>query len=465
MKREIERPTSSEAAAPGSSEGAPWPSAGRAWYAVFVLTVAVLFESIDRQVMSLLIEPIKADLKISDTQASLLLGVAFAMFSVILGLPIARLADRMSRRLIIGTGIVLWSAMTAVCGLANTYWQLFLARVGVGVGDATNAPATFSMLSDYFPKEKLPKATSVISMGFTLGGAVSMLVGATVLTLIADMPSIPVPLVGELKPWQLTFVIVGLPGILVGFLLATVREPQRRGLRVRTEDKDKGSAPQALPVRDVVRFLHERWTTYVPIFLGLGFKSIFAFGTHLWLPAFFMRTYGWTAPQIGFIQGIIALVVTPIGMMAGGFLAEWLTKKGVEDANMRLVLAGAIGAIPFSVLYPLMPTPEMALILHAVNSLVTVIGAGPGHAALQIITPNQMRGQVTALYFFVFNLIGFGLGPLIIALFTDFLFGSDQSLRYSMSIAAATLLPFSVVVLWLGLKPYRRSVIQAKEWS
>ena len=437
-----------------------WPSVARSWYAVFVFAIVLMFAFIDRQIITLLVGPIKKDLGVSDTQMSMLLGFAFVMFYVVLGIPIARLADVKSRRLIIGIGIAVWSAMTAACGLAQNYWQLFAARIGVGVGEACNGPATFSMLSDYFPREKLAKAAAVLSIGFFIGSGIALIVGGQVVQLVSGMPDIAVPLIGTIHSWQVAFIAVGLPGLFIAALIRTVEEPRRRGLIAPLPGAPVQKA-RALPIRDIFRYLFDDWKSYGPMYAGMGLRSMVAFGASAWLPTFFIRTYGWTAPQVGMALGVILLTISPLGLLAGGFLAEWYAKKGYADANMRVNLISTIAILPTSMLYPLMPTPELAIVLFAANSFLASIGPGPANAALQTITPNQMRAQVTALYLFVFNLIGYGVGPVTVAVITDYIFQSESALRYSLAINAAVLGPIAWLIFWYGLKPYRESYIRA----
>ena len=431
----------------------PWPSPIRAWYGVAVFTLVLTFNAIDRQIMNLLVEPIKHDLAISDTQMSLLLGFSYAVFSAVAGIPIARLADVKSRRLIIAIGVIGWSTMTAACGIAQNYWQLFLARVGVGVGDACNAPATFSILADTFPKDKLHQATSVLSIGFLTGTGISLIVGATVIQLVAGTPSILLPLVGEIRSWQLVFILVGLPGLLLALLLTTVEEPKRRGLMGGTAEK-----PEALPLVEILRFLHSEWKTYGPIFLTLAFRAMLGFGIIVWLPSFFIRTYGWTPSMIGYSQGLILLVVAPVGLVCGSFLAGWLLKRGYRDANLRVVMIASIAIAPCAMIFPLLPDPRWALGVYALYTFLAYLSPGPQNAALQIITPNQMRAQITAMFILIFNLVGFGVGPTFIAMFTDYVLGDESYLRYSLALGGLVLAPLAALVTWYGLEPYTESL-------
>lgn len=435
-----------------------WPTPAKAYWGLSVLTVALLVATIDRSIISLLVEPIKADLNLSDTQFSLLTGFAFVFFYAFLGLPIARLADVHSRRTIIGVGIAFWSFATILCGLASTFWQLFWARVGVGAGESSFAPATYSILTDSFPPEKLPRAFAINSLGFIAGGGISNLAGGAVIAAIASVGLISLPFVGELKPWQMVFIIVGLPGFLVAAMMATVEEPKRKGQLKQTDGKAK-----ALPIREIFAYLHQERRTYGPMFLSLAVKVLLSYGAILWLPALFIRTHGWTAPQIAYVLGVTALIAAPLGLWLGSFISERWAKQGRNDAYMRLVLYASIGLTPFAIAYPLVGDPWLAIGLYGVNSFIASIGIAPGNAALQVVTPAEMRGQVRALYQFVFNVIGYAAGPLIVALFTDYLFGAEDQLRYSMALLAIILAPAACVVTWFGVKPYGESFARAME--
>jgi len=419
---------------------------------------------LDRGILNLLVEPIKRDLHLSDLQMSLVMGFAFACFYVVLGLPIARLADSRSRRAIVGTGIAIFSLMTTLCGIAQNFWQLFLCRVGVGVGEACNGPATFSMLADLFPPPKLPRAISVMNFGFFFGLGVSLLIGGAVVQLVAALPPLQLPLIGTLRSWQYTFLLVGLPGLLVAALFATVREPPRRGRMTGPAAAATGRAA-SIPVREVVRFIWHNRAAYGPMFLGLALQTVLAFGIQSWTPAFFMRSYGWTIAQIGWTQGLIILIFWPLGLIPGGMIAERLARRGYDDANLRVTIAALLAYLPFEIAFPLMPTALGANIMLAMAGFCISFGVGPQNAALQTITPGEMRGQVTAFFLFVFNIIGFGLGSTVVALLTQYLFGSEAMLRYSLATTVAILTPAVVLILTFGLKAYGRSVARARSWT
>jgi MFS family permease len=440
------------------------PSPGRAWYGLGMLTLVLLIATVDRSVPSLLIGPLKNDLKINDTQVTLLVNLAFVAAYAFLGLPISRLADVRSRRLIIGVGIAFWSIMTALCGMAGTFWQFFLARVGVGAGESTLAPATYSILTDSFAREKLPRAMAILSMGFTAGVALATVVGGAVVQALGGSTEFELPLIGTVRMWQMVFLVVGLPGLAAAGLMATVLEPRRRGFMSR-HGGAHGSRRRAVPIGAIAAFFHSERATYVPMFVAMGIKTMLLFGTGFWMNQFFVRTYHWTVPDAAYAQGLVTLVMSIPGLLAGGWLAEHYTKRGYDDANMRVLLIASILVVPTSVLFPLMPSATLALVLCGLNTFFGSLGIGPANAALQIVTPNEMRGQIRAAYQFVFNVVGYAAGGTIVAIFTDYVFRDDAALRYSLATAAAIVGPLAVGITWWGLQPYARSYARAREWS
>ena len=443
-------------------DATPWPSPRQAWYAVFVFALALMINFLDRGIITLLVPDIKADLHLSDFQMSVVMGFAFVIFYLFLGLPVARYADVGTRRTIVSVGIGLWSIATALCGLAANFWQLFLFRVATGVGESCNGPATFSMMSDLFPPRKLSRAIAVLNFGFMAGTGMALIVGGAVIHVLSAVPPIHVPLLGDLKPWQMTFVLVGLPGVLVAALMLTVKEPHRRG-RI-TAGAVKGTRPASVPVGDVVRFVLDNRRTYGPMLLGLAFNTVLAFGTSSWMPTFFGRTYGWSMTEVGLVTGSVFLIVWPFGAMFGSWLAERFQKQGHDDANLRVVVWTILLLIPGQVALPLMPRPEFAVALAALNGFIAAWVLGPQNAAIQVVTPNEMRGQITALALFIFNVVGFGLGPTFIAAFTQYVFGSDLMLRYALSASAIILGPLAAASILWGLRPYGRAVARARAW-
>ncbi|MDX2143593.1 MAG: MFS transporter [Rhodospirillaceae bacterium] len=447
---------------PGPDHEPPYPSPAYSWYVVVVLTLAYMLSFLDRQIMALMVQPIKRDLGISDTAMSLLLGLAFAIFYTILGLPIGRWADRASRRGIIGGGIALWCLMTAACGLARDYWTLFLARIGVGVGEATLAPSALSLISDYFPKEKRGQALSFYNAGVGLGAAVAMILGGQVIQYVSTQPPVELPVLGQLYAWQTVFLVVGLPGLLVAALMLTVKEPFRRGKMKR---QVAAGASDEIPVAEVVQFLKQRWKMFASHFVGMSVVTILGYAYFSWLPTTFIRTWGWSIGQISLAYGIIMIVTVPLGVNFGGWLSDRLYKQGHKDGHMRSNLYGvAIFMAGPYVLVPLMPTPELALFVLVFGSIGGAWVTATGAASLMMICPNQMRGQITALYYFVISILGLTVGPSAVAIVTDFVFKDEAMLRYSLALTCGVATMFAIVLLVYNLKYFRAGVAEAQQW-
>lgn len=434
-----------------------WPRPIYAWYAVGVLMLAYTNSFIDRQIISLLIEPIRRDLQINDTQVSLLAGIAFTIFYTLMGVPIARLSDQKNRRSIIMIGMSFWSLMTSACGLAGSYWQLFLARMGVGVGEATLSPAAMSIISDYFPLNKLARAISVYSMGVYFGAGLALIIGGFVVQLVSQAGNVTLPLIGEVYPWQITFFVVGIMGLPIILLLMTVKEPLRRGV-AKTTDRFNASS-----LAELKKFVRANLRTLTYHFLAFSFIGIGIIGYMVWTPTLFIRTWGWQASEIGFVYGFILFIGGTSGVYAGGFLADWLQKRGHSDAILRAASYCALMAIPFAVATPLASNSMIAVAGLTITSFFLAMPQGLPAAALQVIAPNALRAQLTALYFLIGNMIALGFGPTVYALVTDYVFGDPNMLRYSIAVVSVIVLPLGALFAYLALKPYRQSVARAQQ--
>lgn len=424
-----------------------------AWYTVGVLFVAYVTSFLDRSILTLLVDPIRNSLDISDLQLSVLHGFAFAMFYVILGIPIARYADSHNRVRLISLGILVWSVMTALAGFARTFLHMFVARIGVGIGQATLSPAAYSILSDSFPAHKLTRALSLYQTGIYVGTGLAMIIGGFV---IVNVPALNMPVYGPMEPWQVVFVLIGLPGVLVAALMYTIREPVRKGLMARR------TTQTAIPIREVIGFIVRRRETYGLLIGGVAAKSLAFYGITAWLPAFFMRTFQWDAAEVGLRYGLASIVFGLLGINAGGIIAGWLRTRGYVDANVRvgLVCFACLGPIGF--LAPLLPSATAAMGLYCGFIFFASAPVGCQAAVLQEITPNQMRAQVSSVYLFLSNVFGIGLGPTFVAFFTDVVFRDDFAVGYSMAIAAAVGGPLAAFLYWRALKPYRASYKSAQ---
>jgi MFS family permease len=459
---------SSQADAPSTIEkDAPpldpesYPNPAYAWFVVSLLTLAYVFSFIDRQILNMMVDPIRQDLGIGEIGMSLLMGASFAVFYSFFGIPLGRLADTRSRRLLISVGVGVWSVMTAGSGLTRTFWQLALMRMGVGVGEASLSPAAYSIISDYFRPQLRSTAISVYSMGIYIGAGLAFILGGLVVEFAKGHESFVLPLVGAVRSWQLVFFIVGLPGLLVAASMLLIREPSRKSLYVSREQK---GAPTVLTASAFWSYLNDNRMTFTCLYLGIAMLALFGYGAFAWIPTFFMRQFGLTHGRTGLVFGSIVMVAGTSGVVAGGGLADWLRARGRQDANVAVALLAAILVIPFVVAFPLAPTAAWSAALITPVTFFCSMPFGVAPAAIQQLMPNAMRSQASALYLFVISLIGLGAGPTVVAALTSRIF-DDQHIGYSLLVVGVLSYVCGGLLLYLGLRPYRRSLEYLKEWS
>lgn len=430
-----------------------WPAPAVAWTTAILLMLANTLAFVDRQALALLVQPIKADLQVSDTAMSLLYGLSFTLFYVLVGIPVARIADRSNRRNIVVGAVFVWSVATALCGFARSFATLFAARVGVGAGEGGLSPAAYSILSDSFPKERLAAAMGVYQMGIYVGGALALVLGGVIATQVPPSAVVALPVIGDVKGWQLIFLILGIPGILLSAVMLTIREPARQGTRRDTA---------VIPLPRFVAELRQRWQAYAGISVGFSLMILVGNATGAWIPAFLERKFAMTTAQIGASYGPLVLVCGVAGTLTGGFFAAVLRRRGFRYANLQAALLGFTVLIPVSVAFPLMATPALALALIGVMNFFAGFNFGGGLAALQEITPNRMRALVSSGYMLLVNLIGAAGGPLAIALVTDYGFADPADLPLAISAVCAVASPLALVFLLLGLHGYANVLREAE---
>ncbi len=425
-----------------------YPDESYAWYVMVVLVIAYAFSYVDRTIIALLVEPIRASLDITDTEISLLHGIAFALFYTLLGMPIGWLADRGNRVKIISVGIFLWSVATAICGLATSFLQMFLARVAVGVGEAALSPSAYSLVTDYFRPTQLARALSVYNAGLFIGSGLALVIGGAV---IAVTPALDLPVVGRLEPWQVTFMYVGLPGVLIAFWAYTLREPKRLGTTPEGEQRHGLGTHLAR----AFGYIKERPSAYLYHFTGFSLYAFIWTGTSFWIPTHFIRNFEFTQGEIGGIYGMIVVIFGLTGVTCGGLLAGHWRKMGKTDAELRTGITGVMLTLPFGVLAPLMPNATLGLIGFCGLTFFASFPWGAATASLQIITPNRLRATVSAIFLFLVNLVGIGIAATVIAMIKDFVFGYDEAINFAISISVGVTAPVSAFLLWRGLAPYR----------
>jgi len=443
----------------------PYPNPVYAWYVVAVLVIAYTFSFIDRQILSLLVQPMKRDLGISDFEMSLLQGFAFAIFYALVGLPIGRMVDNKKRVTIISVGILVWSVMTALSGTARFYWQLFIYRMGVGVGEAALSPAAYSMLADYFRPERMGFALGVYGIGVYIGAGLALIIGAQVIAAVGTGDMTILPLIGEIYPWQVVFLAVGLPGILVAAWMWTIKEPERRG-HMRTEiGADGVEKHAALPFGEVVAFMWSNRRTLISHNICNALAAMMAYGVAAWVPSFLLRTHGWSIVDAGFYYGTIIMIFGTAGVVAGGWAGDKFTARGKENGRLMVMAVGCLAAAPFALAYPLFDNITLVMIFLAGSTFFSTFALAPGAAAIQELMPNQMRGFASAVLIFVITLIGLGLGPSAIAGMTDFYFQDEMMLRYSLAYLPPATLIIAGLIGLSGMTPYLESRRRGLEWQ
>lgn len=408
----------------------PSPQAPRIylWYVVGLMSVVNLFNYLDRMALSVLMPSIKADLQLTDSQLGLLVGLAFAIFYGLCGIPIARLADHAVRKRIIATAICVWSLMTALCGAAQSYWQLFLARVGVGAGEAGCLPPSQSMMSDYFPAHQRPMVFAVMSIGLFLG----MMCG--------------VMITGHLEQafgWRWAFVLVGLPGLLLGLIVAlTLREP-RRGYY----DPSLTETGAARSLRETLRVLFSRrsYRLLAVYQISIGFAQ---YGIPQWLPSFYQRVFAADPHYVATWLGLAIGVGSMTGLALGGWAALHLARANPGHPMRLGALATAFALAAAGVV---LSASSAAISIASVALMCAFwhVSTGAFLSAIQGQAPQRMRATASAVLILLNALIGYGLGPFSVGILSDALsaqFG-DQTLRFALIGPLATF-PSAIWSLW-----------------
>jgi MFS family permease len=401
-------------------------------YVLGILFLAYVLNFVDRQIISILAEPIKQALGISDSWLGFLGGPAFAIFYATLGIPIARLADLWVRRSVIAIGLALWSAMTAVSGLSQNFTQMALARVGVGVGEASLSPPAHSLIADYFPVEKRATALGVYAMGIHIGILVGLVVGGWL---------------EEVWGWRVAFFAVGLPGIALAVIVRlTVREPVRGA---QESAPIEGAAP---PVSEVVRFLAAR-RSFVHLSLGIGFTAFAGYAFAFWAPQFLRRVHEMSSGEIGTKIGIGLGVGGAIGSVLAGVLADRLGRRDVRWW-MRVPAVACIGPLPFTLTFLLVSDPDVALLLAFPGVIIAAMYQGPVFSTVQTLAPVRMRAVAAGILFFVTNIIGLALGPQSVGWLNDYVFAAHgaEAVRYSLLVVLFVMGVWSAVHFLLAAR-------------
>jgi MFS family permease len=396
---------------------------GQRWSALGLLTLCYTLSFIDRQALTLLVEPVQQSLQISDSQFALLHGAPFALFYAIFGILIGRAADRTDRRAIIASSVLFWSIATVSSGLARSFWQLLVARVGVALGEGALPPAAYSLISDTFAPNYWGRAMSVFASGIYFGAASALLLGGYLMSTLPAELELAYPPV-KLAQWQLVLIVLGCLGLPLALAAALMKEPLRR-----TPTKTAASTAE------LIQLYRRNWPLYASHHFGFGLFTFIGYAVNVWVPTFFMRSFDWTAAQIGMRYGLVMLICSPIGLLIGGAACDWLRTKGYLDAHVRgSLFSTALLPVPIATL-TLSGDPEIAFASLIAFNLAFSFHTGVGVAALHDFTPHHFHGTATAIFMLCSNIIGLGGGPLAVALLTDFVFQDRYAVGQSLLVA------------------------------
>lgn len=449
-------PDRSESTAQASADESaisPYPREAYSWYVVGILMIVYVFSFMDRQILALLVDPIKADLDISDTQISYLGGFAFALFYTLFGIPIARMADSKNRKVIISAGLATWSLFTMLCGTANRFLSFALFRMGVGVGEATLSPSAYSMISDMFRPERMAIAISIYSAGIYIGTGLSNIFGGLVIGYAESMDNLSLPIIGAVESWQYVFFAVGFPGLLFTLVMLSVKEPVRRVSIGAGESQQK-----SIPLDQVVDYIRANQKTFLYHNVGFALCSFISYGGAYWIPSYLIRIHELTRQEAGLYYGSIVMVFGTAGIIFGGWLSDRLSQKGQVDSKIKVGMLAAMLHIPFGIVYPLMPDANWALLLLCPAVFTAAMPFGVAPAAIQQMMPARMRAQGAAVYLFVINFIGLGLGPTAVAWFTDYVYGDPNKVHMSLLWVSTFFGVIAVFLLWKAFEHFQKSL-------
>ena len=428
-----------------------WPKPIYAWFFTSILLVAYIISFIDRQMINYLVVPIKEDMGLTDFEISFIQGWGFVLAYIIFSIPFGRIVDKVNRvRVLIG-GIIIWSVATAACGFSKNSWQLVLSRSGVGAGEAALTPASWSIISDLFPVEKRSFPMSIYLMGPYIGQGLSLLFGAQILRIYNE----PVTLFESIivQPWQIIFLIIAIPGVILGLLMFALKDPVRKEVLV--SEKEEGTDS----IKEVFAYVIKNIGAYMPLLIGSAFIVVLLYGVQSWVPTFLHRIHGWEHTRIGDQYGLVALFAGSLGVVSGPMAEKYLTKLNFNAATIIVCIITAVALTIIGPITFLSLSSDIVLIGIFITSFFITLPLALFATSLQNITPNQYRGVVTGLYVFTVNITGYGLGPMVVAFFTDKVFKSEMAIDLSMAAMFLICGPISFFIFYLGRKPFAKALV------
>jgi len=437
-------------------EARVWPSAGAAYWALAVIILATFMSFLDQVVFGMLAESIKRDFQLTDTQLGFLAGPATIICYFFVGIPLGRLADIYPRKLVLSVSAAFVGILVALSGIAQNFAQFVGSRVFLAAGGSAHAPSSYSLLTDAFPPRILTRAFALLQLGFIGGTTLGPIIGGQLVTASAGWDG--ATFMGlSIYNWQLALIYLSVPTLIASLLFLTVKEPLRlapnqSAVQIPT-DVGLGRKMITFMGFDAAKAIHAGGRVYYPMFGALALSAIESFGIMFWRTPYLMREFGWDASQIGNLIGSVALVASLAGMLVGGIFVEWLAKRH-RDANVRAAFVCYCGSTVVIITALLIPDPYWSTIAFGCGAFFAIAGAVPQNAAIQRVAPNDMRGQVTAFYLFMFTFFG-AMGSWFIGIVSDFV---TQDLGQAILLTAITLMPLGAYLMFRAIKPYREEV-------
>jgi len=436
-----------------------WPPTGAAYWALTAIILATFLTFFDQVVFGMLAQRIKASFGLTDAQLGFLAGPASIICYLFVGIPLARMADIYPRKYVLSGGVAVVSVITAFGGIAQTFTQFVLSRVFLAAGGSAHAPSSYSLLVDAFPPRKIPRVFALLQFGFIGGTTLGAIVGGVLIEITGRWG--PATIGGfHIFGWQWIMIWLGAPGLLAALLFLTVKEPARLapvpGAVQPPRDASLFRRVLTLTGLDAARAIHANGKVYYPLFAGLALSAIESFGLSFWRVPFMIRTYHWGEAKIGAVLGSMILVASLLGLVIGSVFVEWLGKRH-KDANVRAaaIFFGLVTVC--AIVSPLMPNGYLSLVTMSIGAMFGIAGAVPQNAAIQRVTPNAMRGQVTAIYLFMFTFFG-AMGSFVIGLIQSYVIRVEADLWKSLTLTAILILPLATFFMVRAIRPYREEV-------
>lgn len=432
------------------------PSPATGWYATLILAFLYWMSVLDRFIISLLIDPIKTDLGLTDVQFGMLQGLAFIVSFTVFGFIFGALADRKQRRLLIYIGVTMWSIASATCGLAQNFWHLLVARIGLGAGEASLNPCATSMISDLFPRDRLTSAMAVYSMGATIGSGTALMLGGGIIYWVSGLGDIVLPVIGAIATWQAVFFIVGLPGLLLAFAIFLVPEPPRQG-QAQAVNRSWVQTYLAL-----IRFIKTHPRFFLFHYTGFTLATAVATGCVGWYPVHMMRSFGWSEGRIGLLLGTTLMAGGIVSKLLCGWVVDRMYRRGRRDAQLRWYAGCLLIATPVGVIATTSGSPWVFLVLIGFFVVLITSLHACAMTALNLVTPNELRGTGVAVFTTVAALLGGSMGTLLIPLVSEYVFSGGSTIGLGMATLIGVTCPLSALVLSCGFGPMRAAMAEAE---